>query len=783
MRRVLAIGALVLALAPASARAEALPFEAALGLGHPVTVTVAAAGTDTHVAARAGRRVAEASVPVVLEDATAERIASSAGPVILVRATGGGRAYAWLVVEHAGAPTIAWSGRTDLHGDPGERTADAIETADRTGDGLPDVVVGQVREGVTACGSAPVLLFPSGIDATGTLRPVAIARVGAERTELTATADSPGPTPPPMGSSLRMLGATSALGVGDAAALGAPYALTDGNPATGWIEGRGGAGAGELVVARVDAPRPVRAIALARSTAAGVSAPRSIFVVGDGGLTLHVTLPDTFERAWVTLPEPRALACLAVVLERGPSDDAALHVGLGEIEVYTELDYGGGIATLIESLVAEGSDAERTADWMRRLGAPALTALDDAWERLSALGRRRAVRVAAAHVELAEARRILVRAAGDDDPEVRADARATSLRASDGGASVLAEIASGTGPGADEAATTLAESSIAYDVTPMLARLADGGADRDALREAIGARFGREHAAVDDALASFRRDAPESALAAAALGLARHAPALSRELIEQAAPNASDFVDRYRLVHAAQHAEPSPALDAWLVSVATQAEEWMLRDAALDALALRSPAAVQAGLADASPRVRATTARLLAADPTSTPRLVDRATRDPWPMVRVAALESLAHRPEELSTLHERLADRAAMVRERVIQLLTERQDRDAWPLLASVFADDDEWPRVTAAGLELASALCVPDAADAIVLVMRRGTREGAWAPHVDVAVEALRIALRLGGDAAEQARTIATRSANEAFAPVLAGQGALPACPAATP
>jgi hypothetical protein len=123
------------------------------------------------------------------------------------------------------------------------------------------------------------------------------------------------------------------------------------------------------------------------------------------------------------------------------------------------------------------------------------------------------------------------------------------------------------------------------------------------------------------------------------------------------------------------------------------------------------------------------------------------------------------------------------MVRERAIMLLTERADRDAWPLLGPIFANDDEWPQVTAAALEYVSSLCVADATEAIVAVLHRGTREGAWAPHVDVAVEALRVAIRLGGSVAEEARGIASRSTAEAFAPILQGRGALPACTAPSP
>jgi hypothetical protein len=773
----------VLAAAHAAAQATPPPLaEQTVRLRHPVTVTVTAGPSDTHVAARAGRHVAEATVSVALTSATIERVDATSGPVAIVRA-GTSPSYVWVIAEHAGAPAIVWSGRTDLHGDPGERTADAIEVTDRTGDGRADVVVGQVREGVSLCGSTPALSFPSGIDDSGVLRPVSITRVSGERVELTATTTSPGPTPPPLGSSLRMLGETSALGVGDISGLSAPRALTDGNPATVWIEGRGGAGSGELVVARVDAPRAIRAVALVRGTADGMVAPRSVFVVGDAGPALHVTLPETFDRAWIALPEPRTWTCLAIVIDRGPSDDAALHVGLGDVEAYSELDFGGGLASLVDSLVEEGRDAEHVADWLAHVGTPAIVALLESWERLSALGHRRAVRIAGAVRPGPEALHLLALAARDDDAEVRSAALSVLDRARPDSAETLVELAAASD--GEDAAQTLARSGAIVDIAPLLHALeADGGADRPQLRAAIASVLARSpHTAADAALETWLASAPPSAIASLAVGVARERPDLARDLITRARAS-TEFVDRYRLASAARQATPTADNDAWLIAQAQPATaEWQVRDAALMAVGARSADATAAGLRDTSPRVRRTAVTLLASVATSSPQLIDRATHDPWPMVRVAALEALAHRPEEIATLRDRLRDASPMVRERAIQLLTERQDRDAWPLLAPIFADADEWPRVIAAALDFVSALCIADATEAIVSVLRRGAREGAWAPRVDVAVQALRVARRLGGETATQAIAIATQSANEAFAPVLSGQGDLGTCAPASP
>ncbi len=772
---------LALLLVAAPAKAEPLPLRASVRLGHPTIVHVVAGEADTHVRAEAGRRVAEASVPIALDEASVETVDASTGPAAVVRGSGGGRQYVWVVIERAGAPAIVWSGRTDLHGDPGERTAEVLDLTDRTGDGRPDVVVGTMREGFRGCDGQLLLLAPASLDRTGTLRPVTLARPGGAAIELAASSTSPGPSAPPLAGVLRMSVETSALGVDDALSLRAPAALVDGDAATAWVEGRGGAGEGETVVGRVDSPRAIRSIALVRATGEGVVPPRAVLLAGDGAL-YRVTLPEAFERAWITLPAPASWTCLSLAVDQGPGDDAALHVGIGEIEVYTELDFGGGIATLIEALVSEGADAERTADWLARAGAPALEALGASWDRLSALGHRRAVRVAAAHPAEAAALSLLERAALADDTDVRADAIAVLVRAGAPGASVLVAAASAA-EGEPAASALGARPTTSRRCSWRSAAPEESGTAGVSGARPAGALARDDHAAADAAVEAFRGQASPGALAALALGAAEARPELARDLIAQARASATEFEDRWRLVSAARHATASTENDAWLAEVATGASEWMLRDAAITALALRSPEALAQGLADPSPRVRRSAVATIAQDPAATPRLVDRATHDPWPLVRVAALEALAGRSEELEVLRGRLTDRSPMVRERAIQILTERRDAQTWALLAPIFADDDEWPRVTAAALDHASALCVPDATPQIEAVMGRGLREGAWAPHVDVAVQALRVALRLGGESAETARILAARATSDAFAPLLEGQGTLPACPAPLP
>jgi hypothetical protein len=547
-----------------------LPHVETVALHQRVEVRIEARGPDTVVVAGSGRHVAEVSFAGTATEVSVERLDATAGPLALVRLRSASGAFAALVAERGGHAVIAWSGRTDLHGDPGERTADAIETRDRTGDGRPDAVVGQAREGVALCDGTSLLLFPSALDAHGTLRPVAIARLGGEATEVAATTASPGPSAPPRGASVQARGATSALGVPDASALSPPRAIADGDLATAWVEGRGGAGAGELVVARVDASGPVRAIAIARPAGEGIVAPRSLWIRGDVGPTLHVTWPEgDAERVWVPLPSPQPWTCVAVGIDRGPSDEPALRVGLAELEAYTDVDFGGGLAPLVEALVAEGEGAERTADWLARSGPEAVAAVGEAWERLSSLGHRRGVRVAAAHARTAAGVALLERAAGDDDGDVRADAIAVLARGNDEALAALVRVA--TGERGDDAASALAALDRGFDVGPLLRALTGAAIDRAPLRDAIAARLARApRAPAEASLAAFVSSADVASIAAIAQPVSLVRPDLARGLVEAGAARAESFVDRFRLARGAEHAEASERIDAWLVEVASR---------------------------------------------------------------------------------------------------------------------------------------------------------------------------------------------------------------------
>ena len=334
--------------------ADAVPLERTVELGQParaITIRVDPSG----VTASAGAQRDAEPLPIgALDEAAIERAEIAAGHhVAVVTARGGGGEARAVVALVRGRAEVVWIGRTDLHGDPGERTAAALSLEDRTGDGFADVVVGIRREGASVCGAPDTLLAPRALDpARGALRPVSRRRVpqGGDEITITATRESPGPAGAPLLSALRFIAASSTAGHAEDLAA-PPRSLGDGDPATFWAEGRGGVGAGEFAVARFDARFPIRALAVTAATGPGAALgrPRTFWLVGDSGPRVRVTMPEDAgrnagQRYWITLPEPLGWRCVALVLDEAYAPagvrDAAVHTGLGELAAYTELDFG-----------------------------------------------------------------------------------------------------------------------------------------------------------------------------------------------------------------------------------------------------------------------------------------------------------------------------------------------------------------------------------------------------------------------------------------------------------
>lgn len=777
--------------APALALAEPLPVEQTVRVGRParsLRVRVVRAERGATLTVDHGGAQASGELPIpTADDAEIELVEVADGhSIAIVRARGGEARAAALVAVSGGRPSVLWSGRTDLHGDPGERVRDVLSIEDRTGDGRPDVVVGMEREGASLCGEPSTLLFPRAFDpAQAALRPVMLRRVPRDGAEITVTAtrDSPGPSGPPLLDALRFTGASSTSGRGeDATGAAPPRALSDRDPATFWAEGRGGPGGGEFVVGRFDARFDVRAVAITAAPTGdaqrALGRPRRFWLIGDAGPRVRVTMPEDAalhpgERYWIPLPEPQRWRCVALVLDEAYAPagarDAAVHTGLAELELYTELDFGAGLDALVAILIEGREGGDEAARLLAGLGAPAVASLRDSWDRLDLLGRRRAVRVFAetARRGAGEAVAALGQAARDEAPEVRdAAAEALGTLGTEAGEE-LARLVLEPAPVGDAAVRPLARHAPALAVPALLRAIsAEGGSERPALREALAQAVSRGGGDARRELEAWQRDDPSvAARASAALGLSQH-PATrhgAAALVASAVGTASRFEDRWRLVSAARNLESEPEIDAWLAVMASEPEEWMLRAAAVEALARRDAErrveAARRALSDDYPRVRTEAVRVLDAADQGDDVLAALAREDSWPLVRAAAVEALWDRPSGRAVVRAAVRDRSQRVRRSAVLALARARDREAWPLVRARLADANEWPQVTVAALRYVHDLCLREASDVLVAVIRRGLEPEPFQPDVDVAAVAVDLALLLGGPAAEEARSLSDR------------------------
>jgi hypothetical protein len=191
-----------------------------------------------------------------------------------------------------------------------------------------------------------------------------------------------------------------------------------------------------------------------------------------------------------------------------------------------------------------------------------------------------------------------------------------------------------------------------------------------------------------------------------------------------------------------------------------------------------------AALEDPYPRVRAQAAGVLAQASNARDPLTVHATRDTWPLVRAAALESLATQPGNDAVLRKAIDDRNHQVRAAAIRAVTKARIRDAWPQVEPRMKHEGEWPEVIAEAIRFAAALCVREAAPELNAALQRGIKPDAWEPDLDNALLAFDALMRLGGAAAKTALETANHPISpEVFKTAARTQRDKPAACAAEP
>ena len=770
-------------LRPPSTQAEAgkmLEADFAEGIG-PVTFTVAKSeGPPASIVLKAQSRggvLWREALPLAIlpRQARIEALSLAAGKrVALLRFAAGNARLALLVVPRAGKLEIAWSGRLDFRGESGGRQADFVDTADRNGDGLADIVIGKRFERIALCGEEATPVELRALDpASMQLRPVEAKRVRAAGQVLEAKAElRSGKSEKPRLNALRFRGASSMAGEKiEVAALSPPLELSDGNLDSVWAEGRGGRGRWEFLSAQWESQAwPLRALGIVASPrnaafAARLARARSLWVVGKKGALVHVRFPqDPLQHPgqtyWVDLPSAQDWSCISIVLDEvyAPSSlpEGEWRTAIAEIRGYSELDLGNADALLVGALATSGPRAEEASRILSEQAALPLAMMQAEWPRWESAARQRALGVLAAHAKTqAPVRAWLAKLARDEEASLAADAFRVLLKVGPEASEELAAFAAGNDAYARAALVAWARFQ-PEKAWPRLLTVFAEHPDHRGLRRAL--RQGLVQRPSDPALLSWMREqgptpastellilAEGSQSFAALCEVGRTAPFLAQE----------SFVERWRLLQVLGRCPRSTELEAWLMGRARDEKRWMLRAAAWRALvenkdeAAKREAMLEA-LRDPHPRVRLSAAEALKASPQTAAALEQRAQRDLWPMVRRQALLSRG----DAALARRSLRDDASSVRAAALQVLVQRRDRGAWSLVKARLADGDEWPEVLSQAIDYARVLCVAESRPLLQTLVQRGFRANAWAPDGDVAFEALLALWELGGPEAEALR-----------------------------
>ncbi|HET8937348.1 MAG TPA: HEAT repeat domain-containing protein [Polyangiales bacterium] len=699
----------------------------------------------------------------------------------LVRLSAAPQSSAVLIAKRGTKLESLWVGRLDFTGDPGERRADVIEISDRDADGHPDIVVGQYDENVAVCGQEHTLLSPRAIDPkTLTLRSVLLNRYSHRPIglQLSAAASAPSSLKPP--ALLRALRPSAASS--SAAAPHDVSALADADLHTYWEEGRGLGGRFEFATFQWSAPaRPIVALAIVpvpegAATATTRANIRSLSVLGPNQERWSVTLPDQLkpgERYWFAPPQPVSWRCLTLGVDELRTETQLTpqtHASLAELEAYTDLDVSGGFAQLVQELAQPGVQGDDATALLQRAQGDVPGALASAWPGLPRIGKLRVLRLLFQNPTTADPRAegVLRSALRDADAEVMSTAIKLAMGKAPFGYALLTELAHSATQQGDVAVQNIGHSKRADALEMLLTILAEPGAsERPALREAIAAAYPHAHA---ETLAGWTGNEgstkPRDARASLALALSTLPAArpLAAKIVEELSGDAKEFPEQWRLVQAARNLPSEPRGDGYLETLAQRAETWMLRSAAVEALAQRNAPSTQSvaqrALDDEYPRVRASAVGVLAKLPATFEMLSQKVLKDHWFLVRRTALDELPDSPDSRRWFVTELSDPIAIVRASAIRALARVGASESWSKIEPALQNPEEYPEVIAEAVSFSRALCVRAAIPGLRQVVTRGLKPDAWSVDQELALSALETLSAFGGADAEWAKSQASSS-----------------------
>ncbi len=673
----------------------------------------------------------------------AEVVALGAGRhAIIVSVTDGARKFQAVVVAPlgAGAPNLLFAGEVGLiGGQDGMRAGPMVQVSEAAADGTRRVLVGEQNEGVSLCGRptilAPQLLNPQTLQ----LHPAKVQRLsvaernGARQVTAVRLADDA-----PSHAARSVLAALAA-----SSAIGAPQALSDGNPETTWSEDVGGDGKGEFVVMHAPPELPISGLELTirpkLATLADGAAPERLFIAGPRDV-VEVTLP---EDAWknpgarysVALDPPLQASCLALVLDSSFDASKAAKVSVAELSVVSELG-AGELPALVARLAGGGQRAEAAKALLVAGGPPAFAAIAEAFAGLDEGGRRVALDVLDQAPCDLSAPVYVAALTSKIDAQLR-HAQGRLSRCGAAGGEALAQALAKTDKTDKRlmpllvAELTLADPSRA--ITAFLPLMDEKTTGRRRLLRTALAQAARVPAASKTVRAALADPATSPvALLDLLRALGDLAPSYQPEAgqaLARLTQSAPEFRARYLMLGPTSVlSRVSPEADAAFRKSLASDPDPHVRAAALALVHDPKPFRTELlkALTDQDVRVREASVHALSAANASfaSQALTERLEQDQWPLVRASAADALGHYPAGAALdkpLAKALSDDSALVRARSIRALGQRRAQGVGERVRERLVDADEWPEVRAEAARSLGALCDDDSADVLAAFAKK--------------------------------------------------------------
>ena len=656
-----------------------------------------------------------------------------------------GEAWQAVVVAKPGltTPEIVFQGTTGyVNGEEGLRrgpTVEVTEAIDETG--TRRILVGEQSEELTLCGR-PAVLSPRMLTAKDlTLRPAKVQRLTVEEREsatrliaephAATTVTTPAQTKEAektgtvggQASLLRAIGATSAIGW--------PAHLTDGNSETTWAENRGGTGRGEFVSFRAPGDVPLQSFEFVvrpqtREIKHGVG-PEKLWLVTEKQ-SFSITFPSDPWKApgvtWkVALPTPVRTNCVAIVTDTAYVDKPDAEVTLAEVNARSEFTVAS-IDNLIGALAGGGPRAEAAGTVLAGLGTEAYVAVGIAFPNLDEGGRRVALDILD-HAPCADASPVYISALLGAIEAHRLHAVDRLRRCGQGAVGAIEEALKTQPPGKlRPVVELLAEVAPDKALRVLVPRLTGPVKPRRMLREVIGKAARSPKAEPDIIELLERKDLPAMAtidLLRALGGQISDYSMLAAANVERLLTADSEFRTKFLLLGPAHVlADQNRALAQMLVRLMRTDPNPLVRTEAVRTakhVALYASDLI-AALDDTDVRVRQAAAETLSAHKhdQSIAALGRRLKIDEWPIVRVAAAESLAPQPASEKAdrdLVAALEDESWLVKVAAAESIGTRKVSAAGEPLLDLFSDKKGRFEVRIAAVRALGDICYDRALD----------------------------------------------------------------------